>query len=90
VLLVDFPARTADPAGRDVQCDARTSRLEPWARHRISHQAGAVDQAVGVVPQPPEAKTGRPIDVSAVTAIAFAPQDDAAGQLAIGHLFVSR
>jgi hypothetical protein len=38
--------------------------------------------------QPPGAKTGAPIDVSAVERIGFAPQDPAAGRLAIGAISV--
>jgi hypothetical protein len=40
--------------------------------------------------QPPDAKTGTPLDVSEVKSIAFAPQDQASGRLAIGRLFVSK
>jgi hypothetical protein len=40
--------------------------------------------------QPPDAKTGAPLDVSDVKAIAFAPQDQASGHLAIGKFVVSR
>jgi hypothetical protein len=35
--------------------------------------------------QPPDARTGAPIDVSDVDAIAFAPQDKEAGRLVIGR-----
>jgi len=38
--------------------------------------------------QPPDAKTGAPIDVSEVTRIGFAPQDPHAGHLSIGRLVV--
>jgi hypothetical protein len=38
--------------------------------------------------QPADAKTGLPIDVSAVKSIAFAPQDRAAGHLAISRFVV--
>jgi hypothetical protein len=38
--------------------------------------------------QPPDAKTGAPIDVSDVQRIGFAPQDKAAGRLAISRFVV--
>ena len=38
--------------------------------------------------QPPDARTGRPIDVSDVKGIAFAPQDKTSGRLAIGKFVV--
>jgi hypothetical protein len=38
----------------------------------------------------PDAKTGAPLDVSDVKAIAFAPQDKTTGRLAIGRIVVSR
>ena len=40
--------------------------------------------------QPPGAKTGAPLDVSDVKWIAFAPQDQASGRLAIGRFLVLR
>ena len=40
--------------------------------------------------QPPNAKTGAPLDVSEVKFIAFAPQDQTSGSLAIGKFVVSR
>jgi hypothetical protein len=40
--------------------------------------------------QPPDAKTGGPIDVSEVNSIAFAPQDRASGSLAISQIVVVR
>ena len=40
--------------------------------------------------QPPDAKTGASLDVSAVGSIAFAPHDQTAGRLAIGRFVVSR
>src|SRR5262245_49797318 len=39
--------------------------------------------------QPPDAKTGAPIDVSDVRGSAFAPQDKSAGRLTIGRFVVS-
>jgi hypothetical protein len=122
VLSVVYPAPTADPAGRDVWCDAdphdwsagRTLafRIKPdhavtvsvsfldrnhvvytsWARLR-----GGVWQSVRVAfsqihpnPyfQPPDAKTGAPLDVSDVKGVAFAPHDRTAGRLWIGKLVV--
>ena len=128
VLFVDYPGRTADPAGRDVQCDAGPRvRGQDWThgravafhvkpalsvrlslsffdRNRVAYTAwmdlkGGVWQLIRVPfneirPNPyfqlPEAKAGSAIDVSAVTGIAFAPQDQAAGQLVIGRFFVSK
>jgi hypothetical protein len=40
--------------------------------------------------QPPDARTGAPIDVSDVRRIAFAPQDKTSGRLAIGRFVVSK
>lgn len=40
--------------------------------------------------QPPDAKTGAPLDVSQVKGIAFAPHDQTSGALAIGKFVVSR
>ena len=40
--------------------------------------------------QPPDAKTGSPIDVSDVKGIAFAPHDQTAGRLTIGKFVVSQ
>lgn len=40
--------------------------------------------------QPPDAKTGAPLDVSQVKGIAFAPHDQTSGALAIGKFAVSR
>jgi hypothetical protein len=123
VLIVDYPAPTTDPAGRDVQCAvlhqdwsagraiafqvkaARAMRLSMsfLDRNRVAYTSW-VDVKAGVWQsvriafsemrpnpffQPPGAKTGSPIDVSEVTAIAFAPQDKTAGQLALGRFVVS-
>jgi len=38
--------------------------------------------------QPPDAKMGRPLDVSRVTEIAFAPQSSESGHFAIGRIVV--
>ncbi|HEY1305640.1 MAG TPA: carbohydrate binding domain-containing protein [Vicinamibacterales bacterium] len=40
--------------------------------------------------QPPDAKTGAPLDVSDVKFIAFAPQDQTSGQLSIGRFVTSK
>ena len=40
--------------------------------------------------QPPDAKTGAPLDVSEVKGIAFAPHDQTSGALAIGKFVVSK
>jgi hypothetical protein len=40
--------------------------------------------------QPPGAKTGAPIDVSAVESIAFAPQDQSPGRLSIRSFVVTK
>ena len=40
--------------------------------------------------QPPDARTGMPLDVSEVMAIAFAPQDRTSGRFAIGPFVVSK
>jgi hypothetical protein len=40
--------------------------------------------------QPPDAKTGVPIDVSEVKNIAFAPHDQTSRRLVIGRFVVSR
>lgn len=123
VLFVEYPAPTADPAGRDVHCDAEAHdwtagralsfHVKPEQsirisvsfldRHRVAYTAwtdlkGGEWQRVRIpfdeirpnpYFQPPGAKTGEPIDVSAVTGIAFAPQDRTAGRLAIGTFVVS-
>ena len=40
--------------------------------------------------QPPDARTGRPLDVSDARFIAFAPQDKTAGRLTVGKFVVSK
>jgi carbohydrate binding protein with CBM11 domain len=40
--------------------------------------------------QPPDARTGQPVDVSEVGFIAFAPQDKTSGRLAIGRFVVTK
>jgi hypothetical protein len=75
--------------------------LDRWARDFISDQARPSHEVFGVVRgsescrrnpffQPPDAKTGAPLDVSEVKAIAFAPHDQTSGRLAIGKLVVSK
>ena len=123
VLFVDYPPPTADPAGRDVQCEAEN---QDWTSGRaISFQikadqptrlsvsfldrnrvvytawtelAGGAWQLVRIpfdelrpnpYFQPPDARSGAPIDVSDVRFLAFAPQDKAGGRLAIGRFVVS-
>jgi Carbohydrate binding domain (family 11) len=124
VLIVDYPAPTKDPAGRDVQCVAenrdwtggraiafqvkpdRPIRLSVsfLDRNRVAYTArtdlkGDVWQQIRIpfdeirpnpFFQPPDAKTGAPIDVSEVTGLGFAPQDATAGRLAIGRFVVSQ
>jgi carbohydrate binding protein with CBM11 domain len=124
ILIVDYPPRTGDPAGRDVQCAvvnqdwtagrAISFQVKPdhamrmsfsfVDRNRVAYTAW-IDLQAGVwqsirIPfdtlrpspffQPPDAKRGAPIDVSDVKAIAFAPQDNTPGRLAIGRFVVSR
>jgi hypothetical protein len=122
VMLVEYPAPTGDPAGRDVRCYAEEQnwtagravafQVKPGASMRISvsflDRSGVVytawsDLQGGVwqtvrIPfadirpnqyfQPPGAKTGAPLDVSDVKFIAFAPQDQASGRLAVGRFVV--
>ena len=40
--------------------------------------------------QPPDARTGMPVDVSELGFIAFAPQDKAAGRLTVGRFVVTK
>jgi dienelactone hydrolase len=123
VLSVEYPAPTADPAGRDVWCDAEQRdwsagraiafRVKPdhavrlsvsfFDRNRVAYTAwvdlrGGVWQPVRLPfdeyrPNPyfqrPDAKTGAPLDVREVTGVAFAPQDETPGRLAIGKFVVS-
>jgi hypothetical protein len=122
VLVVEYPARTDNPAGRDVWCDAENQdwtlgrtisfRAKPdhavrlsvsfLDRNRVAYTTwtelqGGVWQTVRIsfaeirpnpYFQPPDAKTGTPIDVSEVMRIGFAPQDQAAGRLAISRFVV--
>ena len=124
VLFVDYPPPTADPAGRDVQCEAvntdwtagRAISFQIRADHptRLSvsfldrnrvvytawtEVAGGAWQVVRIpfdeirpnpFFQPPDARTGAPIDVSEVRFLAFAPQDKVGGRLAIGRFVVSK
>jgi hypothetical protein len=124
VLIVDYPAPTDDPAGRDVQCAAEKQdwtggraisfQIKPdhslrmslsfLDRNRVAYTAwtelkGGLWQLVRIPLdeirpnpffQPPDARTGRPIDVSDVKGIAFAPQDETSGRLAIGKFVVSK
>jgi hypothetical protein len=124
VLLVEYPAPTKDPAGRDVQCAAEhqdwTSgraiffQIKPTHpvklslsfidRNRVAYTVwrelkGGVWQPVRIpfdemrpnpFFQPPDAKPDAPLDVSEVKGIAFAPQDQTSGALAIGKFVVSK
>jgi hypothetical protein len=124
LLLVEYPAPTNDPAGRDTQCAAKSHdwtvghaiafQIKPdhplrlsvsfVDRHRVVYTAptelkAGVWQLVrmpfaGMRPNPyfqfPDARTGMPIDVSDVTSIAFAPQDQTSGRLAIGPFVLSQ
>jgi hypothetical protein len=124
VLIVDYPARTQDPAGRDVVCEAA---MRDWTsgravsfqvkpehdvrisvsfmdRNRVAYTAwsdlrGGTWQTVRLAfddwrpnpfLQPPGAKKEAPLDVSDVSAIMFAPQEDGAGRLTIRQFVVSR
>jgi hypothetical protein len=124
VLFVEYPAPTADPAGRDVQCVAEN---QDWTagraisfqiksdqptrlsvsfldRNRVAYTAwtdltGGGWQSIRVsfdeirpnpYFQPPDARTGAPLDVSDVKFLAFAPQDKTSGRLAIGRFVVSK
>ena len=124
ILIVDYPAPTGNPAGRDVQCDAQATdwsggraiafRINAAQPSRISvsfidrnrvvytswtdlkggdwEQVRIPFDAVRPNPyfQPPDAKTGAPIDVSDVKFIAFAPQDKAAGRLMIDRFVLAK
>lgn len=73
-------------------------------RNRVAYTTwtelkGGVWQAVGIpfdemrpnpYFQPPDAKTGAPIDVSEVKSIAFAPQDRTAGRFTISRFVLSK
>src|SRR5262245_563325 len=122
VLVIDYPAPTNDPAGRDVYLDAENRnwtagrailvRVKPshpirlsvsfLDRNLVAYTAyaqlrGSEWQSVSILfneirPnayfQPPGAKQGGPLDVSAVSGIGVAPQDRESGQLAIGRIVV--
>ena len=122
VLLVDYPAPTGNPAGRDVWCASENTNwtsgraisfeIRPdhamrlsvsfQDRNRVAYTSwtqlqGEVWQTVRIAfdqirpnPyfQPPGANKGSPIDVSEVTSIGFAPQEQAAGHLAISRFVV--
>jgi hypothetical protein len=124
VLFVEYPTPSADPAGRDVQCDADNRDWTPGraivfhikADHAVRLSVSFMDRNrvvytawteltggswqlvripfVDIHPnpyfQPPDAKTGAPIDVSEVKGIAFAPHDQTSGRLAIGRFVVSQ
>jgi carbohydrate binding protein with CBM11 domain len=123
VLLVEYPAAAANPAARDVWCEAehvdwsagRAISFQAKPDHALRLSVSFMDrnrvaytswsdlragewQTVRIAfeqirpnPyfQPPGAQTGAPLDVSEVKAIGFAPQDPAAGRIAIGRFVVS-
>jgi hypothetical protein len=123
VLLVEYPAPTNDPAGRDVHCAAenhdwtggRAIAFQIKPEHAMRLSLSLVDRNRVVytawtdlkggewqlvrIPfdeispnpffQPPDAKTGAPLDVSDVKGVAFAPQDKAPGHLSVGKFVVS-
>ena len=121
---MEYPAPTADPAARDVQC---VTENQDWTsgraiafhikpanpmrfslsfvdRNRVVYttwvELTGGDWQLVRIPfdtirpnpyfQPPDAKTGMPLDVSDVRAVAFAPQDQTSGRLAIGPLVVAK
>ena len=122
VLVVDYPPRSADPAARDVWCDAenrdwrtgnaiaffvrashaRKMSVSFFDRNRVAYThwlplSGDGWQAVRVPfadirPNPywqhPDAKRDAPLDVSDVPGMAFAPQDEGAGQLIMSRIEV--
>lgn len=124
VLLVEYPAPTGDPAGRDVWCDADsvdwtsgsgiTFQVKPakperlsvsfFDRNRVVYTTwidlkGGVWQPVRIAfaelrpnPyfQPPDAKTGAPLDLSEIKGFAFAPHHDASGQYALSEFVLTR
>jgi hypothetical protein len=124
VLLIEYPAATDNPAGRDVWLDveqrdwtrgsAITFQVKPDHPTRMSvsfadrnHVAFTtwVDlpdttwQSVRlrldrIRPnpyfQPPDAAVGKPMDLREVNGLGFAPQDRAAGRIAIGTIVLSR
>ena len=124
VLFVEYPAPSADPAGRDIQLAAESTdwstgkaiafRVKPERAIRLSisfidrnhvvytawtnlqsNQWQPVRIALDAIRpnpyfQPPDATPDRPIDVSDVRAIAFAPQDPLAGSLAISAIVIMK
>jgi hypothetical protein len=124
VLVIEYPPPTADPAGRDIWCDAENTdwtagraiafqvkaanpeRLSVsfFDRNRVGYTTW-IDLEAGVWRsvrlefdqlrrnpyfQPPDAKTGAPIDVSEVKGIAFAPHHPGPGRLVVGKFVVTR
>lgn len=118
VLLVTYPAQNADPAGRDVWCDAEVQDWSPGSglafqvkadkaiklsvsfqdRNHVAYTtwiplSGGEWQRVELkfselepnpYFQPPNAKSGAPLDVSLVKRLGFAPVDEDGGQLSVG------
>ena len=124
LLIVDYPAPTGEPAGRDVNC---TAERQDWTagraiafqikpehpmrlsvsfldRNHVAYTAwtelkGDAWQQVRIpfdtirpnpYFQPPDARTGAPLDVSDVKFIAFAPQDQTPGRLSLGSFVLSK
>jgi hypothetical protein len=124
VLLVEYPKPTADPAGRDVWCDAENTdwttgnaisfQIKPTNAERLSVSffdrnrvvyttwidlQGGAWQSLRIVfadlrpnPyfQPPDAKIGAPLDLSEIKGIAFAPHNQAPGQLAVSRFILTQ
>ena len=124
VLQVEYPAPTANPAGRDVQCEAENRnwssgravsfQVKPakalrlsvsfFDRNRVVYTSWAdlkegvwqtvrftfADMKPNPYFQPPDAKQGSAIDVSDVPFIAFAPQDQTSGRVAIARFVVEK
>jgi hypothetical protein len=122
VLSVEYPAPTADPAGRDVWCEAEhhdwsagraiSFRIKPdhavklsvsfFDRNRVAYTAwaelqGGVWQPVQIsfdqlrpnpYFQPPDAKTGAPLDIREVKGVAFAPHGQTTGRLSVGKFLL--
>lgn len=124
ILFVDYPKPTADPAGRDIWCDAETLdwttgtgisfQIKPASAERLSvsffdrnHVVYTtwIDLEAGTWQpvriafanlrpnpyfQPPDAKTGAPLDLSEIKGLAFAPHHQTAGRLAISPFFLTK
>jgi hypothetical protein len=123
VLVVEYPERPGDPAGRDVWCDsenrdwttgrALSFQIKPanperisvsfMDRNRVVYTAwidlqGGVWQPVLIrfqqlrpnpYVQPPDAKTGAPMDLSDIGGFAFAPHNRSSGQLRVSRFVLT-